>query len=779
MLLIMSIIICNNVHVLLAQGPGKALILNGNNQYVDLGFVKGLNSSTVSIEAWIKKQEFSRIESIVSNGSLSLKIGADDKPYFELVDGSETITEVGISTENNIYAMTVYKGKLYAGLSKFGRGPNTGRVYCYDGGTRWFDAGRLGETDWVYNLTVYNGKLYAGTGYPGKVYRFDGDSIWTDIGQLGTSEHVRVLVVFNGKLYGGGSSGMVYRYDGDSTWTNIGHLGLDEMVHSLTVYDGELYGGGYYTRTVYRYDGDSTWAAVGLLNSNGRYVLSFAVYDGALYAATGGGGISQVYRYEGGTNWTEVGMLGSWTASLVVYNGKLYAGTSNKGATIFRYEGRDEWRTVGQIGQVDQIWSMVIYDGKMHVGAGNPFSYQGKIYSVGSGLAVYSTTPLNGRYSHLAAVYDGGNARIYLNGEETGHRSGAIRSNSNTMHLLIGGSYGSSQSANGGSGEEYFNGIIDEVRIWGDALTESVIREWMCKKLTLSHPNWIDLRSYIRFDDSIDHYLTDHSGNGTTGTMVHLDSDVSLIRSGAALGDESIYTYDQTAYSEMSISLYHDDGESFTVTCEGDTCNGIHLYSIDEEVVQPDGFEADTFRFLNPLRLWGVYIVGADKPTYSIVYKYDKHPDIFDEYGLDIAYCHDFAEGTWMKGNAVLDVHTKTLQLDVQTDCGLFALVSITGFTSLAEEFVSPTPREYAIYQNYPNPFNPSTVIRYQLPVSGHVTLVVYDILGKEATTLVNEYKPAGKYDTVFDASHLPSGVYIYRLQAGSFVESKKLLLLK
>jgi hypothetical protein len=86
---------------------------------------------------------------------------------------------------------------------------------------------------------------------------------------------------------------------------------------------------------------------------------------------------------------------------------------------------------------------------------------------------------------------------------------------------------------------------------------------------------------------------------------------------------------------------------------------------------------------------------------------------------------------------------------------------------------------EYALDQNYPNPFNPSTTIKFQLPKDGFVTLKVYDILGKEITTLINEEKSQGKYEVNFNASSLSSGVYIYKIQAGDFTASKKLILLK
>jgi len=88
-------------------------------------------------------------------------------------------------------------------------------------------------------------------------------------------------------------------------------------------------------------------------------------------------------------------------------------------------------------------------------------------------------------------------------------------------------------------------------------------------------------------------------------------------------------------------------------------------------------------------------------------------------------------------------------------------------------------PRTYALAQNYPNPFNPSTLIRYQLPTNSRVTLKIYDVLGQEVRSVVDEVQDAGYKVVRFDASDLPSGVYFYRLQAGKFSDIKKMLMLK
>jgi len=107
----------------------------------------------------------------------------------------------------------------------------------------------------------------------------------------------------------------------------------------------------------------------------------------------------------------------------------------------------------------------------------------------------------------------------------------------------------------------------------------------------------------------------------------------------------------------------------------------------------------------------------------------------------------------------------------------------IGGAPVIASVPLERTPQGFALLQNYPNPFNPSTIIQYQLPMNTHVTVAVYDAMGREVATLVNSYQAAGNYSIQFNAafgSHvLSSGVYFYRLNAGSFVSTKKLVLMK
>jgi cyclomaltodextrinase / maltogenic alpha-amylase / neopullulanase len=98
---------------------------------------------------------------------------------------------------------------------------------------------------------------------------------------------------------------------------------------------------------------------------------------------------------------------------------------------------------------------------------------------------------------------------------------------------------------------------------------------------------------------------------------------------------------------------------------------------------------------------------------------------------------------------------------------------------NISEVNEAPNVVSYSLSQNYPNPLNPSTNIRYSVPQLSHVTIKVFDLLGNEIETLVNEVKPSGTYELKWNAADLPSGIYFYRLQSGGFIETKKMILLK
>jgi hypothetical protein len=99
--------------------------------------------------------------------------------------------------------------------------------------------------------------------------------------------------------------------------------------------------------------------------------------------------------------------------------------------------------------------------------------------------------------------------------------------------------------------------------------------------------------------------------------------------------------------------------------------------------------------------------------------------------------------------------------------------------TNIKEEIKAELPVEFILEQNYPNPFNPSTTIEFTLPKSDFVTLKVYNLLGEEITTLVSEKLSAGMHQFEWDARELARGLHLYRIEAGEFVQCKKLVLMR
>jgi hypothetical protein len=114
----------------------------------------------------------------------------------------------------------------------------------------------------------------------------------------------------------------------------------------------------------------------------------------------------------------------------------------------------------------------------------------------------------------------------------------------------------------------------------------------------------------------------------------------------------------------------------------------------------------------------------------------------------------------------------------ISTEEQTVVLPPIPPIVSVDEE-TNAQPDDYNLYQNYPNPFNPSTTIRYSIIQPDIVRIKIYDILGREVKTLVNELKQAGSYEVQFDAKGLASGIYLYRIETGSFIQTKKMILLK
>jgi len=154
-----------------------------------------------------------------------------------------------------------------------------------------------------------------------------------------------------------------------------------------------------------------------------------------------------------------------------------------------------------------------------------------------------------------------------------------------------------------------------------------------------------------------------------------------------------------------------------------------------------------------------------------------RYPSIAEVIPVTVPDGEAFTIQMVMQGDSIpgSTVNTEGMPVGVTAQYYHFSADVIIGSADGNESAIT----QYILEQNYPNPFNPSTTIKYSIPTSSFAQLKVYDVLGNEVATLVNEEKHAGTYEVKFNAEVLTSGMYFYKLNAGSFISTKKMLLLK
>ena len=191
------------------------------------------------------------------------------------------------------------------------------------------------------------------------------------------------------------------------------------------------------------------------------------------------------------------------------------------------------------------------------------------------------------------------------------------------------------------------------------------------------------------------------------------------------------------------------------------------IYFFDEE----DSIDCFAFRF--DLPLWSFYenCKGGQVNIYGIDTSFTLgYPDIHQNQSTWYDFSERFGIYHYFEPGLVNSDYTMKGCIISDTTYGQL-LVSVQNSNQNLHSF--------HLSQNYPNPFNPITTISYQIPELSSVSLKVYDVLGDEVTTLINEEKPAGNYEVEFDGNNLTSGVYFYTLRAGTFAETEKMVLMK
>ena len=403
-----------------------------------------------------------------------------------------------------------------------------------------------------------------------------------------------------------------------------------------------------------------------------------------------------------------------------------------------------------------------------------------------SGLQTFSNLVDNGQWTHVAATYSSvtGMAQLYINGELTADQSitGRPTINDNDDSLFIGGLTITNQK---------FKGQIDEVRIWRKVRTEQQIRENMYRRLPDTETNCC----FFSFDQNVS--ACRFPAGGSTVSL-HLFAGSAHIssshlhrnneRPSPMLYDEDYYT---PTYANSVEKFFIPDNNAVGITDSvyisgTGTVSGLKVYTLISH-----SFVSDlTLTLTSPSGQSRVLIGNKGGGGNSIMTIFSDEADS----SASLTTGEINGPGVTAPFSPGIKPDQSLSSFDGENTEGWWKLKFVdngagnTGYVHgwgiqasplTGIEPVSQTPGRYDLSQNYPNPFNPSTQIRFSIPKAEMVKLAVYDILGKEVRTLINENRAAGTYNVDFNGAGLSSGIYFYRLTAGEFSEVKKMTLIK
>jgi hypothetical protein len=269
------------------------------------------------------------------------------------------------------------------------------------------------------------------------------------------------------------------------------------------------------------------------------------------------------------------------------------------------------------------------------------------------------------------------------------------------------------------------------------------------------------------------------TNNGTSWTAVNTGL-TNRIAGGFAVSGTNLFVG-----TSGGVFLSTNNGASWTAVNTGLTRWGVSDFAVSGTNLFAGTNGGGVFLSTNNGTSWTAVNIGL---TISYVYALAvSGTNLFAGTSLTGVFLSTNNGTSWTAVNTGLPRYLNLIAPLVVSGSYLFAGTSFSVWRRPLSEMITAVeqisgdglPKGFALEQNYPNPFNPSTTIRFSLPKSGHVTLKVYDLLGREVETLVDDQRTAGSYSVEWTPNNLASGVYFYRIQAGAYTETKKLMLLR
>lgn len=705
-----------------------------------------------------------------------------------------------------------YGGEVYSLLAN-GSDLYAGTNFPYDvffssnNGENWqkLTASGLGGK-LVQCFALSGGNLFAGTASYGVYLSTDGGESWAVVNN-GITNYNNVACLFvngayiyvgigGGPVGGLGPGGVFLSTNNGTNWSEIDSGLTNKIVTSITAVGKDLFtgtwGGGVFRST----NNGMTWSAVdsGLSAKN---IASFAMSGSNLYAGTAGNGV--FLSTNEGVSWTSVSVgfiANQYVTSLVVMGSKIFAGTLNSGVFISINNGTDWNQSIAGMTNI-QVESLAVSDSNVFAGTDG-----GVFVSNNSGENwTKAITGMNAvRVGALATVgsnlFDGtsidGIFRSADNGTtwtqvDTGFATAVVTSFAVCPTGIFAGTNGGGiiRSTNNGISWNQVNMGLTTPLIWSLA-AEPNDSGGSNIFVGVGVPVVYSGGSYGSYDTA--HvFLSTNNGASWTPTIDSGLGSAANIYSLAVSGTNLITGIQDNNLISGGLFLSKNNGRSWlpidTSFCfqfgYGISANGTNVFASNS---------------------WGGIILSHDEGmqwvngnatflgTVATCFAFSGNT-IFAGTTIGIFISNDNGVNWKAADNTGLEVdnygNTRVWSLTicdsnlfVGTDWGVFRRPlsqMVTGITNNGNQI----PDNFSLKQNYPNPFNPTTTINYSIPKTSFVTIKVYDILGREVTTLINKNETAGNYSVNFNASSLSSGIYFYQLKAGDDVITRKMVFLK
>ena len=677
-------------------------------------------------------------------------------PFWQQTNGPDGGSVYSLQTDGNgnIYA------NAYSAVFRSG-----------DRGHHWDMTGLLNAQ--VASLTVNaQGDVFVGSNNLGMFRSTDQGTIWTAI-NTGLTEawFQSVAVAGNGDIYAGSGTGNLFRStDNGDHWGLLYTTPSGNRIYSIVfnqlghIFLGTVFPGGGVFRST---DAGLSWQPVndGLTTTD---VYSLDLNPGGdLFAATRGGGVFR--STDNGTHWTAVnnGITYLFMSYLEITQGVIYAGSY--GGLFRSTDNGDSWTQTANGLTNGQVLSVLAYpDG---------FVIAGTM----SGTGVFRST-------------DGGDNWTQSNNGLHASTIASMAANAGTQSFAADQNTGIFRSTNNGTTwnmayNDGHSGFVRRVLLTQSGFAYATVSSGVIRS-TNSGSSWYQVLTGSSIRDVA------VAGNGTivaAGDGLYRSTDVGLTWS-IDFGGSPFYTLgiapNGTIFAgtrpsgNTRIVRSTDNGASWEEVRSG---SGYFVESIAfnsvGHVLATDGSQGTILRSTDNGGTWTpLSVAGATSEVRAIVASTDQ--DIYCA-TRDGVYRSTDNGDLWSilsnDGLVITDVKALSIDADGYILAGTVGggVFRTTAPVTDVQQTGSVVPLSFSLEQNYPNPFNPRTTIEFSVPQSGNVHLGVFNVLGQEVATLVSEYVQSGKHQASWDATGVASGVYFYRLQAGGFVQSRKLVLLK